>query len=49
MKVVQRYLFETVKADLREKMVFVGGARQAGKTTFALGYLNPPTAKIPRI
>lgn len=42
MKTIPRYLFESVKDDLREKMVFVGGARQVGKTTFALSYLQPP-------
>ena len=31
-----RYLTECVVRDLYEKMVFVGGARQVGKTTFAV-------------
>lgn len=42
-----RYLTPQVEADLREKMVFVGGPRQVGKTTLAKsllentkGYLN---------
>lgn len=30
-----RYLHEVVRTDLQEKMVFVGGPRQVGKTTFA--------------
>jgi uncharacterized protein len=42
-----RYLEKQVKRDLNEKMVFLGGPRQVGKTTFAKslphgksGYLN---------
>jgi predicted AAA+ superfamily ATPase len=35
-----RYLRESVEADLAEKMVFVGGPRQVGKTTFALSLLG---------
>ena len=35
-----RYLREGVEADLAEKMVFVGGPRQVGKTTFALSLLG---------
>lgn len=31
-----RYLTNPIVDDLREKMVFVGGARQVGKTTFAV-------------
>jgi predicted AAA+ superfamily ATPase len=44
---VLRYLAPQVRKDLRKKMVFVGGARQVGKTTLARsllrgdrGYLN---------
>jgi predicted AAA+ superfamily ATPase len=37
---VERYLKELVEEDLREKMVFLGGPRQVGKTTLALGLLN---------
>lgn len=47
MKIFRRYLLEQVEADLARKMVFIGGARQVGKTTLALnftkgerGYLN---------
>jgi predicted AAA+ superfamily ATPase len=36
----QRYLRESVEADLADKMVFVGGPRQVGKTTFALSLLG---------
>jgi predicted AAA+ superfamily ATPase len=37
---VERYLAAPVREDLREKMVFVGGPRQVGKTTLALGLLG---------
>ena len=44
---IERYLTPQVRRDLRKKMVFVGGARQVGKTTLARsllrsdrGYLN---------
>ncbi|MBM3295275.1 MAG: ATP-binding protein [Candidatus Aminicenantes bacterium] len=36
----ERYLTEPVEEDLHEKMVFVGGARQVGKTTFAVDLLG---------
>ncbi len=35
-----RYLTEAVHEDLGEKMVFIGGARQVGKTTFAVDLLG---------
>ncbi len=38
--ITPRYLQEVVKTDLTEKMVFVGGPRQVGKTTFALSFLD---------
>lgn len=43
---MKRYLEEQVRKDLQKKMVFIGGPRQAGKTTLAKiiagdeGYLN---------
>ncbi len=37
---ISRYLKDAVKTDLLEKMVFVGGTRQVGKTTFALSLLE---------
>lgn len=44
---MRRYLQDQVEADLQEKMVFLGGPRQVGKTTLAkevlrdgTGYLN---------
>jgi predicted AAA+ superfamily ATPase len=30
-----RYILDGVAADLRKKMVFIGGPRQVGKTTLA--------------
>jgi hypothetical protein len=43
----ERYLKFPVGDDLKEKMVFVGGPRQVGKTTFALGFLSEPSLKHP--
>ena len=34
-----RYLRAAVESDVKEKMVFIGGPRQVGKTTFALSIL----------
>jgi uncharacterized protein len=42
-----RYIKEAVKDDLKNKMVFVGGPRQVGKTTFALTFLSEATEKNP--
>jgi uncharacterized protein len=39
----QRYLFDHVLTDLSSRMVFIGGPRQVGKTTFALRFLPEPT------
>lgn len=38
--VAERYLRSAVAGALARKMVFVGGPRQVGKTTFALGFLG---------
>jgi predicted AAA+ superfamily ATPase len=46
-KIYKRYIKNRVKADLKDKMVFVGGPRQVGKTTFALTYLPEPSEKHP--
>jgi predicted AAA+ superfamily ATPase len=35
-----RYLQHSVTSDLTEKMVFIGGPRQVGKTTFSLSLLD---------
>src|SRR5216684_2836537 len=34
--IMKRYLVDSIREDLREKMVFLGGPRQVGKTTLAL-------------
>lgn len=41
----ERYLKNAVFEDLKNRMVFVGGPRQVGKTTFALGFLSETTEK----
>jgi predicted AAA+ superfamily ATPase len=33
---MKRYLQKYIKDDLKNKMVFIGGPRQVGKTTLAL-------------
>ncbi len=38
----KRYPFDFVKEDLASRMVFVGGPRQVGKTTFSLSFLEGP-------
>ncbi len=43
----KRYLFSDIKKDLKSKMVFIGGARQVGKTTLALEYLKSPKPRHP--
>lgn len=40
MKIRERYIRPYVQDDLREKMVFIGGARQVGKTSLALSLLR---------
>ncbi|MCD4749601.1 MAG: ATP-binding protein [Thermoanaerobaculales bacterium] len=42
-----RYIRQSVLEDLLERMVFVGGPRQVGKTTFALSLLSEPTVRNP--
>jgi len=37
--IIDRYIKKSVTSDLESKMVFVGGPRQVGKTTFALTFL----------
>jgi len=44
---MDRYLTSDVVADLREKMVFLGGPRQVGKTTLALSLLPGGTESHP--
>lgn len=40
MSTFSRYLKKSVVKDLKEKMVFIGGPRQVGKTTFAQSLLH---------
>ena len=42
-----RYLYSFVLDDLREKMVFLGGPRQVGKTTFSFQFLNDGSEQSP--
>jgi predicted AAA+ superfamily ATPase len=42
----KRYLHDAVAADLRRKMVFVGGARQVGKTHFGRTLIPAPKAYL---
>jgi predicted AAA+ superfamily ATPase len=44
--VKNRYLTEAVLQDLSEKMVFIGGARQVGKTTFAVKIIGERLGKF---
>lgn len=39
---ITRYIQKHVKSDLNRKMVFIGGPRQVGKTTFAKSFLQKP-------
>lgn len=43
----KRYLHQFVLKDLREKMVFLGGPRQVGKTTFSFQFLDNGSEKHP--
>jgi predicted AAA+ superfamily ATPase len=44
---LERYLKQSAQEDLKTRMIFVGGPRQVGKTTFALSFLSAPTEKSP--
>ena len=37
---MKRYIYDLVKSDLKNKMVFLGGPRQVGKTTLAVSFLS---------
>lgn len=37
---MERYLKEAIARDFEEKMVFLGGPRQVGKSTLALSLLD---------
>ena len=41
----ERYIKNSVKEDLKTRMIFIGGPRQVGKTTFALTFLSDPKGK----
>src|SRR3989338_1067511 len=43
----QRYLKSAITEMLNQKMVFLGGPRQVGKTTLCLDYLEPATHTNP--
>ncbi|MBW2616587.1 MAG: ATP-binding protein, partial [Deltaproteobacteria bacterium] len=42
-----RYYKKSIKEDLKNKMVFIGGPRQVGKTTLALTFLPKASEKHP--
>lgn len=44
---MDRYLKNYIAQDLKEKMVFIGGPRQVGKTTLALTFLGQPSEEHP--
>jgi predicted AAA+ superfamily ATPase len=46
-KIRIRYYSKSVENDLKDKMVFIGGPRQVGKTTFALTFLSNASEKHP--
>ena len=39
---ITRYLYRHILTDLKEKMVFIGGPRQVGKTTLSKMYIQKP-------
>ena len=43
----ERYIKAAVESDLLDRMVFIGGPRQVGKTTLSLSFLSEPTEKHP--
>jgi predicted AAA+ superfamily ATPase len=43
----KRYLYDSIVTDLAEKMVFLSGPRQVGKTTLALGVVGVGDARHP--
>ncbi len=44
-KFKNRYLFNTIEEFLKNKMVFVGGPRQVGKTTLCTQFLTPKSIR----
>ena len=47
MIIYPRYIHGPVREDLKNRMVFVGGPRQVGKTTVALTFLSEPNERHP--
>jgi hypothetical protein len=45
--IYDRYLKGSAEEDLKTRMMFVGGPRQVGKTTFALSFLSAPSESHP--
>jgi len=45
--IYDRYIKRPAEEDLKTRMIFVGGPRQVGKTTFALSFLSAPSEKHP--
>lgn len=46
-EIYDRYIKKAVTSDLKSRMVFIGGPRQVGKTTFALSFLPEPDTESP--
>ena len=44
---MERYLQSAIREDIEEKMVFIGGPRQVGKTTLSLDFLDKPSLSHP--
>jgi len=44
---MKRYLTDVIRSDLIDKMVFIGGPRQVGKTTLALDILGDADEEHP--
>lgn len=46
-KISDRYLYKVIQDVLEQKMVFIGGPRQVGKTTLSLQFLEKKTSQNP--
>jgi predicted AAA+ superfamily ATPase len=44
---LKRYLYDSIEEDLKKRMVFIGGPRQVGKTTFSLQLVGASDKKHP--
>ncbi len=42
-----RYITPLIREDLADKMAFIGGPREVGKTTLAVRFLHPPSERSP--